>query len=64
MALYDFLKLYPNDLTGFKELSDAEFGRLIRAGLLYVQDETETKLKGNERFLFPVIQNRIDTQED
>lgn len=41
-------------------LSDAEFGRLIRAGLLFAETREEVELVGNERHLFPFLKMRID----
>ena len=44
-----------------KELTDAEKGRLIDAVMLYFTGrEYEHKLTGNERYLFPTFQTRID----
>lgn len=45
-----------------KELSDAEFGRLMRAALEYGATNTIPDLKGNEKFLFDTLRRQIDLE--
>lgn len=46
-----------------KELSDAEFGRLMRAALEYGATEEVLELKGNEKFLFDTLKFQIDIEK-
>lgn len=45
-------------------LSDEEFGRLIRAGLMYAKDGAELSMEGNEKFFAARIKNMIDRNRD
>lgn len=57
IAYHDYLKI-------MEDLSDAEFGRLFRAALLYSAEGKTVELRGNERFLFKVLKNRIDKDKE
>lgn len=52
--------LYHSYLKTAEALTDAEFGRLVRAALVYSETGTAPALGGNERVLFPVIKWQID----
>jgi hypothetical protein len=54
MMVHDFY------LEWFKELSDAEVGRLMKAALEYSKTGKNVELKGNEKFLFSAVKNQID----
>jgi hypothetical protein len=45
------------------ELSDTEFGRLIRAALEYGATGTAQQLSGNERFLWGTVKHQIDMEK-
>ena len=46
-------------LEEYEELTDDQFGRLIRAGLKYAKDDTITKLDPPESYLFPGLKLKI-----
>ena len=58
------LILYHSYLETMKELSDVEFGRLVRAALEYSVAGTARQLSGNERFLFATIKFQIDNNSE
>lgn len=64
MASSTYLCLYCNDLQALGALSDSECGRLIKACLKYTATGEETKLPGNERFLWPMFKNQVDRDCD
>lgn len=55
-----YIMLFYSALDEYSKLSDEQFGRLIRAGLRYARDGTEAELKGPEKYMFPVLQSKID----
>jgi hypothetical protein len=63
MATKGFV-MYYNYLKTMSELSDAEFGRLVRAAMEYGAAGTTRQLSGNERFLFGILKYQIDIDSD
>ena len=59
-----YLKLFADSLEKYRKLSDAEFGRLMRAALNYksmgVEKDAEASLKGREKLLWDGIKLEID----
>ena len=59
-----YLKLFVDSLEKYQKLSDAEFGRLMRAALNYksmgVEKDAEASLKGREKLLWDGIKLEID----
>ena len=55
-----YVKLFCDILQQGQRLQDAEFGRLIRAALLYTQTGEEMELTGNEVFLWDSLKMDID----
>ena len=55
-----YVKLFCDMLQKGQRLKDAEFGRLIRAALLYTQTGEEMELTGNEVFLWDSLKMDID----
>lgn len=51
----NYFMLYVDALRQYKRLSDAEFGRALRAVLQYVEDGTETDLPGKESIMYDVL---------
>ena len=51
---------YHSYLKAMEPLTDEECGRLFRALLDYSQSGTAPELRGNERFVFPAMQDQID----
>ncbi len=60
MEDFTYLRLYDHYLSYFKNLSDSEFGRMIRAALVYHALGDEPVLDGMEHIMFPVIKEDID----
>ncbi len=56
----DFFNAYHSYLKSMETLTDAECGRLFRACLNYSKFGTEPELRGNERFVFPMVRQQID----
>lgn len=63
MAL-TYINLYYTYKDAFKELSDAEVGRLIKGALDYAEHKLEPNFKGNERFIWAMIKGQIDRDQD
>ncbi len=57
-----YLKIFTDFLQDMEPLSDDERGRLFSAMLRYAEDQTETDLTGNERFLWGTAKKQIDGQ--
>ena len=62
MAL-DSFNVYHSYLKALEPLNDAECGRLLKACLQYSMTGVVPELRGNERFLFPLIKADIDRQK-
>lgn len=60
----EYMCLYHSYLETASELSDEEFGRLIRASLEYSRDGTARPLTGNEKILYPTFRWQIDKDKD
>ncbi len=58
------LILYHSYLETMEDLSDTEFGRLVRAALEYSAVRTIRQLSGNERVLFKTIKFQIDRDSE
>lgn len=53
--------LYFNWIEDTQELNDQEKGRLIDAIVLYARgDDWQERIKGNERYVFPIYKNQLD----
>lgn len=59
-----YLKVFTDFAKDIEPLNDAEVGRLFRAMLLYAESETESDLKGNERFVWGTAKKSIDNQAE
>ena len=59
-----YLKLFVDSLERYQKLSDAEFGRLIRAGLIYKATGTVPELNGREELLFDGMKLDIDRDNE
>lgn len=59
MAL-EFFNAYHSYLKSIEPLNDAERGRLFTALLEYSSTGVNPDLRGNERFIFPMIREQID----
>lgn len=55
-----YIPFFVDDKDALRELDDAERGRLFTACLEYAETGIAPELTGNERFLFPMFQGRID----
>ena len=60
----EYMCLYHSYLETASELTDEEFGRLIRASLEYSRDGTTRPLTGNEKILYPTFRWQIDKDKD
>lgn len=59
----EYLRIFHSDFRATRRLSDAEFGRLIRALGAYSQGSSEfNNLQGREEILFDVYSQRIDDE--
>ena len=56
----EFFCAYHSLLKSVEPLNDAERGRLFTACLCYSMTGAEPELRGNERFVFPMIRGQID----
>ena len=56
----EYICLYHSYLDAIQALSDAERGRLLTAMLNYALTGDAGNLRGNERFVFPIIKSQID----
>lgn len=56
----EYFNAYHSYLKSIEPLSDAERGRLFTALLIYSATGAAPDLRGNERFLFPTMQEQID----
>ena len=63
MAMKYFVS-YHSYLKSIEPLNDAECGRLYRACLIYSMTGEEPDLRGNERFLFPMMKAQIDMDKE
>lgn len=63
MAL-TYINLYYTYKDAFKELGDAEVGRLIKGALDYAELKQEPVFKGNERFIWAMIKGQIDRDQN
>ena len=57
---FDSFNAYHSYLKSMDPLNDAERGRLFTACLEYSMTGEAPDLRGNERFVFPVMKERID----
>ena len=56
-----YYTLYFNWIEDTQELNDQEKGRLIDAIVLYARgDDWQERIKGNERYVFPIYKNQLD----
>ena len=62
MACY--LKLFVDVRERYQKLSDAEFGRLIRAALTYKAEGVEVKLRGREELMWDGMKLDIDRDNE
>ena len=58
------MMLYYDALEEYRELTDEQFGRLIRAGLVYGRDGEETELPIPERYLYPGLKLKITRDKE
>ena len=55
-----FIKIFVDDLERYQKLSDAEYGRLVRAGLTYRATFAEPSLSGRESLMWDGMKLDID----
>lgn len=55
-----FIKIFVDDLERYQKLSDAEYGRLVRAGLAYRATFAEPSLSGRESLMWDGMKLDID----
>ena len=63
MALQS-INLYFSYEAGFEMLSDAEVGRLILCAIRYARDGAIPELRGNERFIWPMMREQIERDKE
>lgn len=57
--------LITDDMSAlFDQYEYEEIGRLFMAMMTYAFSGIDTEFEGNERFVWPVLKHKIDTQED
>lgn len=56
--------LFFDALEEYRELTDEQFGRLIRAGLNYGATGKETELPAPEKYLYPGLRLRISRDQE
>lgn len=56
--------LFFDALEEYKELTDDQFGRLIRAGLIYGASGEDTELPAPEKYLYPGLRLRISRDQE
>ena len=59
-----FICLYTSYLTILAPFTDSQLGRLIRAMLAYSVSGAVPELRGSERFIWPMLQDRLDRDEE
>ena len=55
-----FICLYKDYLTTLAPFTDSQVGRLVRAMLTYAVTGDVPELRGGERLIWPMLQNRLD----
>lgn len=60
----EYFNAYHSYLKSIDPLNDAERGRLFTALLFYSSTGKEPELRGNERFIFPMMREQIDRDCD
>ena len=55
-----FVKVHVDALEAYKRLSDAEFGRALRAVLQYIKDGTEEELSGKDSIMYDVLRQQVE----
>lgn len=56
----NYVKLFVDTLRQYQRLSDAEFGRALRAVLQYLEDGTEAQLPGKECIMYDVLREQVE----
>lgn len=56
--------LFFDALEEYRELTDDQFGRLIRAGLIYGATGSDTELPAPEKYLYPGLRLRISRDQE
>ena len=59
-----YVKMFTDYEVTLRELNDEELGRLMRAMFRYAQDGTLPQFQGNERFIWPMIQQTVDREAE
>lgn len=57
----EYFCAYHSYLGAMEQLTDEERGRLFTALLIYSQTGSAPDLSGNERFIFPIMREQIDS---
>ena len=60
----EYLKVWVDDLEQYRKLSDAEYGRLIRAALHYKRTGEEPQLTGREELMWDGKKLEIDRDKE
>lgn len=60
----EYLKVWADDLEQYRKLSDAEYGRLIRAALHYKRTGEEPQLTGREELMWDGKKLEIDRDKE
>lgn len=61
---HEFLLITDDMPAIFDQYEYDEIGRLFTAMMKYAFTGEDTEFEGNERFVWPVLKYKIDTQED
>ena len=56
--------LFFDALEEYRELTDEQFGRLIRAGLIYGASGDDTELPAPEKYLYPGLRLKISRDQE
>ena len=59
-----FICLYKNYQTILAPFTDSQVGRLVRAMLAYTVSGEVPELRGSERLIWPMLQDRLDRDEE
>jgi len=57
--MMSYIMVFYDSLEKYEGLSNEQFGRLIRAGLVFARDGTEPELDGPEKIMFPGLKLQI-----
>lgn len=59
----EHLRLHGSLYEITENLTNEEFGKLIRGALFYLLTDKDPELTGNERFVFPFLKYQVDIED-